>query len=101
LQERGVTASAPPVETPLPDLENKRHELEERLSQLDEQEYAARQADQIDEITAWLHAIPSRGTARLPDGGTVSIPKGEGPVYLEWAIWRAFLAINSLCNAPW
>lgn len=101
LQERGVPATTPPMETPLPDLENKRHELEERLWQLDEQEYATRQADQIDEIAAWLQAIPSRGTARLPDGGSVSIPKGEGPVYLEWAIWRAFLAIDSLCNAPW
>ena len=31
----------------------------------------------------------------------ISIPKGEGPAYLEWAVWRAFLAIDSLCNPPW
>ena len=30
-----------------------------------------------------------------------AIPKGEGPVYLEWIIWRAFLAIDSLTNPPW
>lgn len=101
LKARGVVAETPPAETPLPDLENKRHELEAMLSQLDEKEYADRQAGQIDEIVAWLNAIPTRGTQRLPNGDSVSIPKGEGPAYLEWAIWRAFLAIDSLCNAPW
>ena len=101
LQVRGVVAQVPPAETLLPDLETKRHELEARLLQLDEQEYAVQQADQIDEIMAWMQAIPNRGSAKLPNGGTVSIPKGEGPAYLEWIIWRSFLAIDSLCNAPW
>src|SRR5690606_24711548 len=54
-----------------------------------------------DEIIAWLQAIPTRGSAKLPSGETVSIPRGEGPAYLEWAIWRAFLAIDSLINQPW
>lgn len=101
LQVRGVAAEAPSAEMPLPDLENKRHELEATLSQLDEKEYANSQAGKVDEIIAWLQAIPTRGRATLPNGETVSIPKGEGPAYLEWAIWRAFLAIDSLCNAPW
>lgn len=101
LKQRGVIVDAPPAETPLPDLEVKRHEFEALLSQLDEVEFAADQANQVDEILAWLEAIPSRGTAKLPNGDTVSIPKGEGPAYLEWAIWRAFLAINSLKNQPW
>jgi hypothetical protein len=101
LQRRGVEAQVPPAETPLPDLENKRHELEARLLQLDEQEYADKQANQIDEIMAWMQAIPNRGSAILPNGDKVSIPKGEGPAYLEWIIWRSFLAIDSLCNAPW
>lgn len=101
LQKRGVAVDSPPAETPLPDLEVRRHEFEAMLSQLDELEFAADQANQVDEILAWLEAIPSRGTAKLPNGETVSIPKGEGPAYLEWAIWRAFLAINSLKNQPW
>jgi len=29
------------------------------------------------------------------------IPSKEAPAYFEWAIWRAFLAINSLVNEPW
>ena len=101
LCSRGVQVQPPAAGTPLPDLEKKRHELEAMFLQLDEQEYANRQADKLDEIMAWLEAIPTRGSVRLPDGGTVSVPKGEGPAYLEWAIWRAFLAIDSLCNPPW
>ncbi len=101
LQERDVEVSLPLVGLALPDLENKRHELEDMLLQLDEKEYADNQADRIDEIVAWMQAIPTRGKASLPNGETVSIPKGEGPAYLEWIIWRAFLAIDSLCNMPW
>ncbi|WP_222705643.1 AlwI family type II restriction endonuclease [Brevibacillus massiliensis] len=26
------------------------------------------------------------------------IPQGEGASYFEWAMWRAFLAINPLVN---
>ncbi len=101
LRGRGVQVETPAADTPLPDLEQIRHELEAMLLQLDEQEYANRQADELDEIMAWLEAIPTRGSATLPDGNKVSVPRGEGPVYLEWVIWRAFLAINSLCNPPW
>jgi hypothetical protein len=28
------------------------------------------------------------------------VPSGEDPAYLEWSIWRAFLAIDSLVNKP-
>nr|WP_298522517.1 AlwI family type II restriction endonuclease [uncultured Halomonas sp.] len=101
LQGRGVPVEVPAADTPLPDLEQFRHELDAKLLQLDEQEYADRQADELDEIMAWFKAIPARGSATLPDGNRVTIPRGEGPVYLEWAIWRAFLAMDSLCNPPW
>lgn len=101
LRGRGVQVETPEADTPLPDLENIRHKLEAMLLQLDEKEYADQQADQLDEIMAWLEVIPTRGSATLPDGNKVSIPRGEGPAYLEWAIWRAFLAIDSLCNPPW
>jgi len=101
LRGRGVQVKSPAADMPLPDLENVRHKLEAKVLQLDEQEYAGRQANELDEIIAWLEAIPKRGSATLPDGNKVSIPRGEGPAYLEWVIWRAFLAIDSLCNPPW
>lgn len=101
LQNRSVEVNTPAANTPLADLENIRHELEAKLMQLDEEEYANNQAGQLDEIMAWLEAIPTRGSATLSSGEKVSVPKGEGPAYLEWAIWRAFLAMDSLCNPPW
>ncbi len=101
LSDRGVDPPLPSAEASLPDLENLRHELEAKLLQLDELEYAAKQAEQIDEILAWMEALPSRGSAKTPDGQRVSVPKGEGPAYLEWVVWRAFMAINSLCIPPW
>ena len=101
LDDKGVQLKIPNADAPLRDIENKRHELEEMLLQLDEKEYADSQADKLDEIFAWFEAIATRGSAKLPNGETVSIPRGEGPAYLEWAIWRAFLAIDNLCNQPW
>lgn len=101
LRGRGVQVQLPTTEIALPELENKRHELEAILLQLDEQEFANSQAEKLDEIIAWMEAMLSRGSIKLPDGKTVTIPKGEAAAYLEWIIWRAFLAINSLCNCPW
>ena len=98
---RGVPVQAPGREASFQDIEKARHELETMLFQRDEQEFADSQANSIDEIMAWLSAISTRNTAILPNGERVSVPRGEAPAYLEWAIWRAFLAVNSLYNAPW
>lgn len=92
----GVVAAVVPGE----DLSQKRHTLEQQLSRLEEQEYYRNQADQTEEIIAWLKAL-SGGVGMLPGGERVSIPRGEAPAYFEWAIWRAFLAINTLVNMPW
>ena len=101
LRECGIKVQVPPDETSLIDLEIKRHELEAMLLQLDEQKYAAKQVGEIDEIMVWMQAILNRRSAKLINGDTVVIPKGEGPAYLEWVIWRSFLAIDNLCNEPW
>lgn len=101
LTARNVQTTAPPPATPLPDIEAARHRFEERLLQLDEEEYAAEQANQVDEIAAWLQALETRSAVTLPDGTRITVPRGDGPVYLEWAVWRAFLAINSLAIPPW
>jgi hypothetical protein len=78
-----------------------RHQLEDLILRMDEEAYADEQSEHIDEILAWLEGLLSRGTATLPTGERVTIPKGEAPAYLEWIVWRAFLAINSLRNKPW
>lgn len=101
LSSRGVPTTPPPAGTALADIEVVRHTLEERLLQLDEEEFAAAQAGLVEEIAAWMEAIATRGSATLPDGSRVAVPRGEAPAYLEWAVWRAFLAINSLVRPPW
>jgi hypothetical protein len=101
LSDRGQVAAAPPATIPLPDLELIRHRFEDRLLQLDEEEFAADQANKIDEIVAWMEALATNGSVKLPDGSRLAVPKGEAPAYLEWVIWRAFLAINSLTIPPW
>jgi hypothetical protein len=77
-----------------------RHILEQRLQQIEEEVYSRDQADQMDEIIAWIDAL-TNGSATSPSGNRISVPRGEAPAYFEWVIWRAFLAINSLTNHPW
>lgn len=101
LNARGVSVPSFDLSSPLADIEMRRHELEERLLQLDEEEFAAEQANAIDEIDGWLQALAGKGHATLPDGSKIIVPRGESPAYLEWAVWRAFLAINSLVKPPW
>lgn len=101
LSARGVPTEPPPVGTALADIEVIRHALEERLLQLDEEEFAEAQAGLLDEIAGWMDAIASRGSVTLADGSRLAVPRGEAPAYLEWAVWRAFLAINSLVRPPW
>jgi len=50
LTSRGVPSTAPPAGTPVTEIEAIRHAFEERLSQLDEEEFAAAQADKVHEI---------------------------------------------------
>ena len=78
-----------------------RHRLEAQLQRLDEKDFADQQVDQVAEIVGLMDAILARGRKVLADGNIISIPRTEIAVYFEWAIWRAFLAINSLENKPW
>jgi hypothetical protein len=99
---RQIAAKGEAVEPVKPgeDISIKLFVLEERLLHLEEMEYYKNQAQQSEEISAWMKAF-LEGSAKLPNGSTIRIPKGEAPAYLEWIIWRSFLAINSLQNAPW
>jgi hypothetical protein len=101
LRARGVSVTLPPVGAALADIQILRYEVEQRLFRLDEEEYAAAQAGQVEEIAAWMEAIITGRALELPDGTSISVPRGEAPAYLEWVIWRAFLAINSLLKSSW
>ena len=81
------------------DVSQKRHALEEELRHIDEEEYYRNQPAKIDEILAWIDALLQKPVSF--EGERITIPNAERPAYFEWAIWRAFLAINSLVNEPW
>lgn len=70
----------------------------EELYQLHLEElYAKRQSEQqqVKEIIAYLKALDKQ---RVDTDFEIEID--DEPSYLEWAIWRAFLAVNHLINKP-
>lgn len=77
------------------DLSQLRLKLEDDLLKIDERKYALDQVDQWRDILIYLIELTK------PPRKSKLIPSGEAPAYLEWALWRAFLAINSLVNEPW
>lgn len=96
-----VSAGAKSVEMAA-DIAVVRYDLEEAIAAVDEVEFARRQAIDWREISSYLKAFTT-GRARVTANGDddpILIPRGESPGYLEWAVWRAFLAINRIKNPP-
>ena len=77
-----------------------RYEIEELIAGKKEEEYANNQATQWKEIAAYMDLIASRKTRISHDDIEISVPRSEAPAYLEWSLWRAFLAIDTLVNTP-
>ena len=79
-----------------------RYEIEEQISHKKEEYYALRQADEWQEIAAYMDLIASRKERlRIDEDTELRIPRAEAPAYLEWSLWRAFLAIDNLVNKPY
>ena len=79
-----------------------RHHAEELLFQRNEEEYADRQASEWEEIAGYMDLLSTRQKRKtLASGQEISIPQSEAPAYFEWALWRAFLAIDSLTIPPY
>lgn len=103
LEKRGIPfdATGKTTETPA-DIALIRHQIEGLLSERNEEEYAARQAVEWEEIAAYMELIITRkGKKTLSNGEDIEVPQAEAPAYFEWVLWRAFLAINSLANKPY
>lgn len=77
------------------DLSQLRLNLEEDWLRVLEKRFASNQVNEWEDILEYLKAL----TRPIRRGSKV--PLGEGPAYFEWALWRAFLAINHLQNSPW
>jgi AlwI restriction endonuclease len=75
------------------ELSQLRLQLEDRWFKVQEHQYAKGQSGQWKDILKYLRDL----TLSKPS----YVPSGESPAYLEWSLWRAFLAMNSLENPPW
>ncbi|WP_202943490.1 AlwI family type II restriction endonuclease [Geobacter metallireducens] len=80
-----------------------RHEAEDILSRMNEEEYANRQGEEWHEIAEYMDLLinPRRRRGGDDDEEAIAIPQAEAPAYFEWTLWRAFLAIDSLMNRPY
>ena len=103
LQDKGekIDLSEDNLDSPH-DIAIARYKYEDKLFKINELDYAKSQAEKIDEILIYLELfINKKLRYEFEDGSIIEIPNGEKPAYLEWIVWRAFLAINSLVNKPW
>ena len=76
-----------------------RYEIEELIAGKKEEQYAVNQVAQWEEIAAYMDLIASRKSHAKYGESEISVPKAEAPAYLEWSLWRAFLAIDTLVNS--
>lgn len=102
MRQYGITYSieGKPLDTPA-HINQVRYEIEERISQKKEEIYASEQAAQWQEIAAYMDLIASRRDRYTHGDLEIRIPRAEAPAYLEWSLWRAFLAIDTLANKPY
>lgn len=79
-----------------------RQRLESILAQTDEIQYAADQCNQWKEISDYMELfIKGGGKTVYDEDSAIEVPKDETPVYLEWTLWRAALAIDHMLNKPY
>lgn len=103
MQQYGIAYSpvGKPLDTPA-HINQVRYEIEELIAEKKEEAYAAQQANQWQEIAAYMDLIASRKERmRISENEEIRVPKTEAPAYLEWSLWRAFLAIDTLANKPY
>lgn len=77
-----------------------RYEIEDLILKSKESDFAARQAEEIKEILAYLRLLEENRASVRVEEETISIPSSERPAYFEWVLWRAVLALNHLVTPP-
>ena len=78
------------------DLQRSLHDLSNRYELALERHYASAQRGNWQDIANYLSKLQHLRQREGP-----FIPRDQAAEYLEWAVWRAFLAIDSLVNSPW
>ncbi len=59
------------------------------------------QRNEWNEISKLLKKLAGKDKNICSDDDVDSFSKSEAPVYLEWSVWRAFLALDELINKPY
>ena len=97
-EKRGIKVKAAPAPgAAVADISRLRHDIELSLALDDEMQFYRDQRTAWEEIAEFLALLNGKKPAA---GSDIIIPSSEGPAYFEWTLWRAFLAINTLANAP-
>lgn len=80
-----------------------RNSLKKNIDKFKEEQYALRQANEWQEIYEYMNLlIVNNGKEKeLGEDYTIKVPKSEAAAYLEWILWRAFLAIDHTVNKPY
>lgn len=89
------------LSTNIADLNLSRHRIEELIFRREEEIYALRQSDLVDEILQYIDILDADRRTSGRDQESIFVPRSERPAYLEWVLWRAFLAMNQLVNKPY
>jgi hypothetical protein len=79
------------TESDAQELERARYKLIDSYNETKEEKFAEEQAkeDSVDEILQYLYALEQKRT-------NVELGIIDRPAYFEWAVWRAFLAIDHI-----
>lgn len=80
-----------------------RASLKQNIDHYKEEQYAIHQVNEWQEIYEYMQLlIVNNGREKeIDDDNVIRVPKSEAAAYLEWILWRAFLAIDHLTNKPY
>ena len=80
-----------------------RNALKKNIDRFKEEQFALRQVNEWQEIYEYMNLlIVNNGKEKeLGEDYTIKVPKSEAAAYLEWVLWRAFLAIDHTVNKPY
>lgn len=80
-----------------------RASLKQNIDHYKEEQYAIHQVNEWQEIYEYMQLlIVNNGREKeIDDDNVIRVPKSEAAAYLEWILWRAFLAIDHLASKPY
>lgn len=84
------------------DLRHLRINQDNKIRKKAEETFAYEQRNKVGVISSWFDSLLNKKSKdEFINGEYISFKSDERPQYLEWIVWRAFLAINNLSNKPY